>query len=106
MQAAFVDIGLEKAAFLYVADVLDVMEQVERRVEGDTEPAGEEESELPPLPPIEGSSQGRAGAAGADLQGADRHQGRPDYLAHLTAGPPPGLHADRRSCWHLAAHRM
>ncbi len=53
MQAAFVDIGLEKAAFLYVADVLDVMEQVERRVEGDTEPAGEEESELPPLPPIE-----------------------------------------------------
>ncbi len=53
MQAAFVDIGLEKAAFLYVADVLDVMEQVERRVEGDAEPAGEEESALPPLPPIE-----------------------------------------------------
>ena len=34
MQAAFVDIGLEKAAFLYVADVLDEMEAVEQFVEG------------------------------------------------------------------------
>ncbi len=56
MQAAFVDIGLEKAAFLYVADVLDEMEAVEHFVEvghrhdqrGDE--AGEER---PPLPPIE-----------------------------------------------------
>ena len=54
MQAAFVDIGLEKAAFLYVADVLDEMEQVERTIEGD-EPAPEqnEGSELAALPPIE-----------------------------------------------------
>src|SRR5512137_219925 len=29
MQAAFVDIGLDKAAFLYVADVLDEIESVE-----------------------------------------------------------------------------
>ena len=34
MQAAFVDIGLEKAAFLYVADVLDEMEAVEQFIEG------------------------------------------------------------------------
>ena len=33
MQAAFVDIGLEKAAFLYVADVMDEMEAVEHFVE-------------------------------------------------------------------------
>src|SRR5512135_1289127 len=29
MQAAFVDIGLEKAAFLYVADVFDAIEEYE-----------------------------------------------------------------------------
>lgn len=54
MQAAFVDIGLEKAAFLYVADVLDEMEQVERTIEGDaTELDQAEGSELAALPPIE-----------------------------------------------------
>ncbi len=55
MQAAFVDIGLEKAAFLYVADVLDEIEAVERFIEGSNghhEP-GEEPEERPPLPPIE-----------------------------------------------------
>ena len=56
MQAAFVDIGLEKAAFLYVADVLDEMEAVEHYVEVGhrheqlNDEAGEER---PPLPPIE-----------------------------------------------------
>src|SRR6056297_4110490 len=53
MQAAFVDIGLAKAAFLYVADVLDEMEQVERSIEGDEQLANQEESEPVPLPPIE-----------------------------------------------------
>lgn len=53
MQAAFVDIGLEKAAFLYVADVLDEMEQVERNIDGDGNPAGHEEAQTPSLPPIE-----------------------------------------------------
>ncbi len=54
MQAAFVDIGLEKAAFLYVADVLDEMEQVERSIDGgDQSPEAEGASEPPPLPPIE-----------------------------------------------------
>ena len=54
MQAAFVDIGLEKAAFLYVADVLDEMEQFERHIDGDDQlidPAAEPEP--PHLPPIE-----------------------------------------------------
>ncbi|MCA1797532.1 MAG: ribonuclease E/G [Desulfuromonadaceae bacterium] len=61
MQAAFVDIGLEKAAFLYVADVFDEMEAVADFVDGradssepeTTEPEGEEVEEIPPLPPIE-----------------------------------------------------
>ncbi len=54
MQAAFVDVGLEKAAFLYVADVLDEMEQVERSIDGDSQSVEDtENTEPPPLPPIE-----------------------------------------------------
>ncbi|MFA5515415.1 MAG: Rne/Rng family ribonuclease [Desulfuromonadales bacterium] len=54
MQAAFVDVGLEKAAFLYVADVLDEIEAVEQFIDGDHRPvAAEEGDEPPPLPPIE-----------------------------------------------------
>ena len=55
MQAAFVDIGLEKAAFLYVADVLDEMEAVEQFVDGGHHHASAEGTiaERPPLPPIE-----------------------------------------------------
>ena len=50
MQAAFVDIGLEKAAFLYVADVFDAMEEYESYM--DTEQQGDEQ--VPhPLHPIE-----------------------------------------------------
>ncbi len=54
MQAAFVDIGLEKAAFLYVADVLAEMEAVEQFVEGRSmhaEPleGPEQERQLPPI---------------------------------------------------------
>jgi ribonuclease G len=56
MQAAFVDIGLDKAAFLYVADVLDEIESVEHFLDNGHAPGqpGEENvSERPPLPPIE-----------------------------------------------------
>ncbi|MEZ4599785.1 MAG: Rne/Rng family ribonuclease [Syntrophotaleaceae bacterium] len=55
MQAAFVDIGLEKATFLYVADVLDEMKALARYIdEGESENLGEgEESGPPALPPIE-----------------------------------------------------
>ncbi len=55
MQAAFVDIGMEKAAFLYVADVLEEMEAVERFIEGGSpQPKLEDDTkpERPPLPPI------------------------------------------------------
>jgi ribonuclease G len=54
MQAAFVDIGLEKAAFLYVADVFDEIEEVERHIEGDEVITGQSEGETSSsLPPIE-----------------------------------------------------
>ena len=47
---------MEKAAFLYVADVLDEMEAVEQFVEGNSQhakPAEGSGEEHPPLPPIE-----------------------------------------------------
>ncbi len=56
MQAAFVDIGLEKAGFLYVADVIDQMEAVVEYVDGGSnsaDPDAESSDEPPPLPPIE-----------------------------------------------------
>lgn len=43
MQAAFVDIGLDKAAFLYVSEYLDSFEEFEFRMEG-----GEEDVEFEP----------------------------------------------------------
>nr|WP_320113973.1 Rne/Rng family ribonuclease [uncultured Desulfuromonas sp.] len=55
MQAAFVDIGLEKAGFLYVADVIDEMDAVVDYVDGRSSSAdpGDENIEEKPLPPIE-----------------------------------------------------
>ena len=41
MQAAFVDIGLEKAAFLYVADVFDPLEEFESFMEGNCKKKGD-----------------------------------------------------------------
>ncbi|MBW6512863.1 MAG: Rne/Rng family ribonuclease [Desulfuromonadaceae bacterium] len=56
MQAAFVDIGQEKAAFLYVADVFEEIEAVERFVEGGSNgllPTGDTAENEIHLPPIE-----------------------------------------------------
>lgn len=53
MQSAFVDIGLERAAFLHVGDVADVVDQTEEQ----TPPIDEEEEEkisLEPEPPRRG----------------------------------------------------
>src|SRR5512139_1123342 len=57
MQAAFVDIGLDKAAFLYVADVFEAIEDYETLMEGNEKKAEEEVPEegqaVSPLHPIE-----------------------------------------------------
>ncbi len=60
MQAAFVDIGHEKAAFLYVADVFDAMDEYESLMEGNgaKKDEGQEDAEsegpvLHPMHPIE-----------------------------------------------------
>ena len=55
MQAAFVDIGLEKAAFLYVADVFDALDEYDSFMEGNgskKEVGQEEEPEGPVLHPM------------------------------------------------------
>ena len=51
MQAAFVDIGLEKAAFLYVADVFDPLEEYESFMEGNGKKEESQEGEAPQLHP-------------------------------------------------------
>jgi len=56
MQAAFVDIGLEKAAFLYVADVFETIEEYESFMEGNGKKEESTEGEGPifhPMHPIE-----------------------------------------------------
>ncbi|MSM40483.1 MAG: Rne/Rng family ribonuclease [Geobacter sp.] len=61
MQAAFVDIGLEKAAFLYVADVFDAIDEYESFMEGnggkkeDSRDTGDADGSTPlhPMHPIE-----------------------------------------------------
>jgi ribonuclease G len=52
MQAAFVDIGLEKAGFLYVSDVdvMDIMEEYEKMKTGDNALGVQEELELKKKP--------------------------------------------------------
>ncbi|CAH2030227.1 Rne/Rng family ribonuclease [Trichlorobacter ammonificans] len=56
MQAAFVDIGLEKAAFLYVADVFDAIEEYENLLDDGKKEEQDEEGAAPDyrvLHPIE-----------------------------------------------------
>jgi ribonuclease G len=56
MQAAFVDIGLEKAAFLYVADVFEAIEDYETFMDGADKKEGEMDeggNAINPMHPIE-----------------------------------------------------
>ena len=52
MQAAFVDIGLEKAAFLYVADVFEAIEDYDTFLEGNDKKGNGEVEEGQPISPI------------------------------------------------------
>ena len=63
MQSAFIDIGLERSAFLHVADIW------ENRHNGDARQAHREGAVRGPEP------------AGAGHQGPDRHQGRAPFHA-------------------------
>jgi Rne/Rng family ribonuclease len=69
MQSSFVDIGLERDAFLYVTEVVDTVEEFDRLESGD-------EDEVPVLAPVPDIAAAEAGAAG-DAPVADGSNGRP-----------------------------
>ena len=80
MQAAFVDIGLERDAFLYVSDVADGAAE---RSRSSRSPRVDAERDRTPAPPGDASRrrsttllQARPGAAGAGDQGPAAQQGR------------------------------
>src|SRR5436309_9002059 len=53
MQSSFIDIGLERDGFLYVADVVDTMEEFDKLESGEDEPNGKERERDRPAPKIE-----------------------------------------------------
>src|SRR5688500_919377 len=53
MQSSFIDIGLERDGFLYVADVIDTLEEFEKLESGDDDGAREPKGESRPQPKIE-----------------------------------------------------
>jgi len=71
MQSSFVDIGLERDAFLYVTEVVDTVEEFDRLESGD-------EDETPVLAPVpEIAAAAEAGAAGGESPVAEGGNGRP-----------------------------
>jgi len=86
MQSAFVDIGLERDAFLYVTDFLEEQEdqedfeQVVNRAHSDAQP----ESSRPPAPQLQAIESTAAEPADAHTDGAD--QGQED-TAQFDRGP-------------------
>jgi len=88
MQSSFVDIGLERDAFLYVSEVVNTVEEFERLESGDEEDADPAGPALPPVSadgepfpapvPAEGEAAGDAPANGGERRGrgGDRERDR------------------------------
>ena len=114
MQSSFIDLGLERDGFLYVADVIDTLEEFDKLESGDDEDeaANGARAREPRARPRRaaaedrGAAEGRPGNPRPGRQGAARHQGRPPHLARHDAGPVPGVHADGRSRRRLAQDRI
>src|SRR6516164_8887456 len=75
MQSSFIDLGLERDGFLYVADVIDTLEEFEK-LEADDEPKGESTGRVEPR----GESSDRAEPKGessdkAEPRGASGNKG-------------------------------
>ena len=79
MQSSFVDIGLERDAFLYVSEVVNTVEEFERLESGDDDDAEPAEPAPPPVA-IEGDADAAAAPAGNGGErrgrGADRERDR------------------------------
>ena len=78
MQAAFVDLGLERDGFLYVSDVIDPMASIDGIEAADSEGAAGE-------PPAEPDGQGNGGSRGRG-RGRDRNASDQPIDKLLTAG--------------------
>ena len=114
MQAAFVDIGLERTGFLYVDDVYLSAKDIEKRILVH-EPAITLEESPPVL--TENSSRRSQGlnieellSEGQDIlvqvsKGSDRNQGGTAHLPYYLALPQPGLHSADRPYRYLSENR-
>ncbi|HET9264687.1 MAG TPA: Rne/Rng family ribonuclease [Vicinamibacterales bacterium] len=83
MQSSFIDIGLERDAFLYVSEVVNTVEEFERLESGDDEEAEPELGEAPiPVGAVAGESGADDDAAAAESlatqPGAPAKEGRPE----------------------------
>jgi ribonuclease G len=107
MQAAFVNIGLEKSAYLHVSDVRGTPDDLKRlTLPGTVRLPRTATMTSPRRRPGARASRTcsrRAGDRRAGDQGAHQHQGRPGHTLHLAAWTPPGVHAHRRARRHFAA---
>jgi len=82
MQSAFVDLGLERDGFLYVSDVSDTFEELDRLESDDEEHAGPSNGSAPqalPSPGVNGrqpTGGGRGPRGGRDREGSSRGSSR------------------------------
>ena len=110
MQSSFIDIGLERDGFLYVAEVIDTLEEFDKLESGDEDGGGATATpgsrERGPQAEDRRPAQGRPGDPRPGRQGAARHQGRAPHVARHDAGAVPGVHADGRSRRRLAQDRV
>jgi ribonuclease G len=90
MQSSFVDIGLERDAFLYVTEVINTVEEFERLESGDEEADGE------PVPEPAAVAEGVAVEATA-AHGASPANGEAPVSDNGAIVSPGGPRADRRS---------
>ena len=82
ISSAFVNIGFEKNAYLYISDVLGEQRRRDRR-----------------------DAEEGPGHHGPGRQGGHQHQGHEGHDGRLPAGPLPGVHAVPELRRHLQAHR-
>src|SRR5687767_9175717 len=82
MQSSFVDVGLERDAFLYVTEVVNTVQEFERLESGD-------EDEAPVLPAAPEIALGEGDAA-ADPPVADAGNGHPAERRTVSRDPGPG----------------
>ena len=120
MQSSFIDLGLERDGFLYVADVIDTLDEFDKLAGDDEDEAagagngsgGGQKGRPGTRPPGPADAedrrapQGRPGNRRPGRQGAARHQGRAADLARDDAGAVSGVHADGGSHRRVAQDRV